>query len=43
MCVAGTGLLNAIDGVGSGEQRVVFMTTNFIERLVRPPSVHPNN
>ena len=31
--VSFSGLLNAIDGVASGEQRVVFMTTNFIERL----------
>jgi chaperone BCS1 len=41
--VSFSGLLNAIDGVGSGEQRVVFMTTNFIERLdpalIRPGRV----
>ena len=41
--VSFSGLLNAIDGVASGEQRVVFMTTNFIERLdpalIRPGRV----
>ncbi|KAG8626760.1 hypothetical protein KVT40_005705 [Elsinoe batatas] len=35
-----SGLLNALDGVASAEERIVFMTTNYIERLdealVRP-------
>uniref|UniRef100_A0A673H9K2 Mitochondrial chaperone BCS1 n=1 Tax=Sinocyclocheilus rhinocerous TaxID=307959 RepID=A0A673H9K2_9TELE len=38
-----SGLLNALDGVASSEARIVFMTTNFIERLdpalVRPGRV----
>ncbi|KAF2860290.1 P-loop containing nucleoside triphosphate hydrolase protein [Piedraia hortae CBS 480.64] len=38
-----SGLLNALDGVGVGEGRIVFMTTNFIDRLdpglVRPGRV----
>jgi chaperone BCS1 len=38
-----SGLLNALDGVASTEARVVFMTTNYIERLdpalVRPGRV----
>eukprot|EP01094_Clydonella_sp_ATCC50884_P018290 TRINITY_DN3368_c0_g1_i4.p1 TRINITY_DN3368_c0_g1~~TRINITY_DN3368_c0_g1_i4.p1 ORF type:complete len:146 (+),score=33.31 TRINITY_DN3368_c0_g1_i4:692-1129(+) len=28
-----SGLLNALDGVASGEERIVFMTTNYPERL----------
>ncbi|CAI4228304.1 unnamed protein product [Auanema sp. JU1783] len=28
-----SGLLNAIDGVGSAEERVIFMTTNYIQKL----------
>ncbi|XP_055354744.1 mitochondrial chaperone BCS1-like [Paramacrobiotus metropolitanus] len=28
-----SGLLNAVDGVGSAEGRIIFMTTNYIERL----------
>ena len=31
--VSFSGLLNALDGVAAGEERVVFMTTNFIDRL----------
>jgi chaperone BCS1 len=27
-----SGLLNALDGVASSEGRVVFMTTNYLER-----------
>lgn len=27
-----SGLLNALDGVISGEGRIIFMTTNFVER-----------
>ncbi|KAK7169370.1 hypothetical protein R3I93_005365 [Phoxinus phoxinus] len=38
-----SGLLNALDGVASSEARIVFMTTNFIDRLdpalVRPGRV----
>lgn len=38
-----SGLLNALDGVASAEERVVFMTTNHVERLddalVRPGRV----
>jgi mitochondrial chaperone BCS1 len=38
-----SGLLNALDGVASAEERIVFMTTNHIERLddalVRPGRV----
>lgn len=38
-----SGLLNALDGVASAEERVVFMTTNHIERLddalIRPGRV----
>lgn len=38
-----SGLLNAVDGVTSSEERVLFMTTNFIERLdsalIRPGRV----
>jgi chaperone BCS1 len=30
-----SGLLNALDGVGSAEERVLFLTTNHIERLDR--------
>jgi ATP-dependent 26S proteasome regulatory subunit len=28
-----TGLLNALDGVAATEGRVMFMTTNYLERL----------
>lgn len=28
-----SGLLNTLDGVSSSEERLIFMTTNFIERL----------
>ena len=28
-----SGLLNTLDGVASTEARIVFMTTNFLERL----------
>ena len=39
-----SGLLNAIDGVTSTEGRIVFMTTNYIERLdpalIRPGTVY---
>ncbi|KZS93364.1 hypothetical protein SISNIDRAFT_507177 [Sistotremastrum niveocremeum HHB9708] len=38
-----SGFLNALDGVASGEQRIVFLTTNHLERLdaalVRPGRV----
>ncbi|KHJ80782.1 ATPase, AAA family, partial [Oesophagostomum dentatum] len=38
-----SGLLNAIDGVGSAEERILFMTTNYVERLdpalIRPGRV----
>ena len=27
-----SGLLNALDGVASAEARIIFMTTNFIDR-----------
>uniref|UniRef100_A0A914DC66 Mitochondrial chaperone BCS1 n=1 Tax=Acrobeloides nanus TaxID=290746 RepID=A0A914DC66_9BILA len=32
-CVTLSGLLNAIDGVASAEERIIFMTTNYKERL----------
>lgn len=38
-----SGLLNALDGVASSEGRIVFMTTNYLERLdaalIRPGRV----
>lgn len=38
-----SGLLNAIDGVNSAEDRVLFMTTNYLDRLdealIRPGRV----
>ena len=38
-----SGLLNALDGVASGESRIIFMTTNHIEKLdpalIRPGRV----
>lgn len=38
-----SGLLNAMDGVGSAEERILFLTTNYVERmdaaLVRPGRV----
>lgn len=38
-----SGLLNALDGVASGEERIIFLTTNYVERLdealVRPGRV----
>lgn len=38
-----SGFLNALDGVASGEERIIFMTTNYLERLdpalVRPGRV----
>lgn len=38
-----SGFLNALDGVASGEERIVFMTTNHLERLdpalIRPGRV----
>ncbi|GLB34820.1 putative AAA ATPase family protein [Lyophyllum shimeji] len=38
-----SGFLNALDGVASGEERVIFMTTNHVERLdpalIRPGRV----
>jgi mitochondrial chaperone BCS1 len=38
-----SGLLNALDGVASSEERIIFMTTNHIERLdpalIRPGRV----
>jgi len=29
-----SGLLNALDGAASSEARILFMTTNYIDRLV---------
>lgn len=41
-----SGFLNALDGVASGEERIVFMTTNHIEKLdpalIRPGRVDLN-
>lgn len=38
-----SGFLNALDGVASGEERIVFMTTNHVDRLdpalIRPGRV----
>lgn len=38
-----SGVLNALDGVAAGEERILFMTTNHIERLdpalIRPGRV----
>lgn len=38
-----SGLLNALDGVSSAEDRIIFMTTNYIDRLdkalIRPGRV----
>jgi len=38
-----SGLLNALDGVASAEERIIFLTTNFVDRLdsalVRPGRV----
>ena len=38
-----SGFLNALDGVGSSEERIIFLTTNHVERmdaaLVRPGRV----
>lgn len=38
-----SGLLNALDGVASGEERIIFLTTNYVERLdealIRPGRV----
>lgn len=38
-----SGFLNALDGVASGEERIVFMTTNHVEKLdpalIRPGRV----
>ena len=28
-----SGLLNALDGVASAEARIIFMTTNYVDRL----------
>ena len=43
MNVTFSGLLNALDGVGSAEERILFLTTNHVERLdsalVRPGRV----
>jgi len=35
-----SGLLNTLDGVASSEERIIFMTTNFIERL-EPALIRP--
>ncbi|RWS01791.1 mitochondrial chaperone BCS1-like protein [Dinothrombium tinctorium] len=35
-----SGFLNALDGVASTEQRIIFMTTNFIDRL-EPALIRP--
>jgi len=41
-----SGFLNALDGVASGEERIVFLTTNHIEKLdsalIRPGRVDLN-
>ncbi|KAH7912204.1 BCS1 N terminal-domain-containing protein [Hygrophoropsis aurantiaca] len=41
-----SGFLNALDGVASGEERIIFMTTNHVERLdpalIRPGRVDLN-
>lgn len=38
-----SGFLNALDGVASGEERIIFMTTNHVEKLdpalIRPGRV----
>ena len=34
-----SGLLNTLDGVASTEARIVFMTTNYLERFIHAP--HP--
>ena len=38
-----SGFLNALDGVASGEERIIFMTTNHVENLdpalIRPGRV----
>lgn len=38
-----SGFLNALDGVASGEERIIFLTTNHVERLdpalIRPGRV----
>eukprot|EP01100_Stratorugosa_tubuloviscum_P014119 TRINITY_DN737_c7_g1_i1.p1 TRINITY_DN737_c7_g1~~TRINITY_DN737_c7_g1_i1.p1 ORF type:complete len:217 (-),score=74.57 TRINITY_DN737_c7_g1_i1:69-719(-) len=43
MSVTFSGLLNALDGVASSEERILFMTTNHVERLdpalIRPGRV----
>ena len=43
MNVTFSGLLNALDGVGSAEERILFLTTNHVERLdsalIRPGRV----
>lgn len=31
-----SGLLNTLDGVASTEARIVFMTTNYLERFATP-------
>ncbi|RWS14314.1 mitochondrial chaperone BCS1-like protein, partial [Dinothrombium tinctorium] len=35
-----SGLLNTLDGVASTEQRIIFMTTNFLDRL-EPALIRP--
>lgn len=35
-----SGLLNSLDGVASSEARIVFMTTNFIDRYTQRGMVH---
>lgn len=41
-----SGFLNALDGVASGEERIIFMTTNHVDRLdpalIRPGRVDLN-
>lgn len=41
-----SGFLNALDGVASGEERIIFMTTNHLEKLdpalIRPGRVDLN-
>lgn len=41
-----SGFLNALDGVASGEERIIFMTTNHVEKLdpalIRPGRVDLN-
>lgn len=35
-CLTFSGLLNALDGVASSEARIIFMTTNYVDRSELP-------